>query len=72
MIVGDMNDALPQKQQLSFNWHRLRPFNAHSLILYDFVCDNDMCIGNFGYNQTVNYTYFKGVNRTYIVHVCIP
>ncbi|KAK2157670.1 hypothetical protein LSH36_187g07033 [Paralvinella palmiformis] len=72
VIVGDMNAALPQKQQLSFNWHQLRPFNADSLILYDFVCDNDMCIGNFGYTQTMNYMYFKGVNRTYIIHVFIP
>ncbi len=28
MIVGDMNAALLQRQQLSVTWHRLRPFNA--------------------------------------------
>ena len=72
VIVGDMNASLPQQQTLTCNWHRLRPFNAHSLILYDFLCDNELCIANFGFKQPCNHTYFKGSNCSYIDHVFIP
>ena len=57
VIVGDMNASLPQQQTLTCNWHRLRPFNAHILILYDLLCDNELCIANFGFKQPCNHTY---------------
>ena len=72
MVVGDMNASLPQQQPLARNWHRKQPFNVHSLMLFDFICDNDLCVGNFGFTQSVNYTYSKGRNTTYIDHVLIP
>ena len=72
IMLGDMNAALPQSEHLPKNWYKARPFNNNSLQIYDFLCNNDMCVANYAFNQTVNYTYRKGPNRTYIDHVFIP
>ena len=71
MIMGDMNASLPNKRQLDRHWHRCRPFTSHSLMLYDFLNDNDFCVANFCFNQSVNYTYEKGNCRSYIDHVFV-
>lgn len=60
VIMGDFNVSLPQAQQLGNNWYKVRPFNQHSLLLYDFLCNNELLVSNFSFKQNVNYTYFKG------------
>ena len=72
LIVGYMNASLPQHESLSVNWYKNHPFNAHSLMLYDFLCDNDMVVTNFLRKQVVNYTYSKGSHTSYIDHVFAP
>ncbi len=42
------------------------------MLLYDFLCTNKICVGNFAYNHLVNYTYIKGSHRSYIDHVILP
>ena len=71
MLVGDMNTNLPKHNELSRAWFRCRPFNQHSSILYDFLCNNDLIIADFSFDQLVNYTYELGENRSYIDHVFI-
>ena len=71
MIMGDFNAALPQSNQLMENWHRLRPFNQHSVLLYDFVSNNSLVVSNFDFSQDVNYTYYKSNCRTYIDHCMV-
>ena len=72
MFLGDFNAALPQQRELSRNWYKMRPFNKHSLLLYDFLCDNDLLVCNFDYRQNVNFTYFKGTHHSYIDHCIMP
>ena len=72
MLVGDMNANLPQSQELSRQWHKQHPFNSHSLLLYDFIQDNDFCVANFKFSQMYNYTYTKGGHQSYIEHVSVP
>lgn len=69
LFVGDMNAAMPRAEQLSRKWYKLRPFNRHSMLLYDFVCQNDLYSCNFEFAQKVEYTYHKNSNFTYIDHV---
>ena len=69
MIVGDMNASLPTQKKLSGMWYRQSPYNQHSLLLYDFLCSNDLCVANFAYGQSVDYTYTKGNKKSYIDHV---
>ena len=69
--MGDFNAALPQSNQLTENWHRLSPFNQHSILLYDFVSNNSLVVSNFDFSQDVNYTYYKSNCRTYIDHCMV-
>ena len=69
MIVGDMNTGLPQKPRISLDWYKNRPFSKRSLLLYDFLCENELCVGNFAFNQDYSYTYFKKDINSYIDHV---
>ena len=71
MLVGDMNTNLPQQHSLPRRWYRCHPFNQHSNILYDFLCNNDLIIANFSFDQDVNYTYEMGNSRSYIDHVFV-
>ena len=41
-------------------------------MLFDFICDNELYVTNFGFKQPVNYTYSKGDHKTYIDHVLMP
>ena len=68
IIMGDFNASLPQKDTLSVNWYKIRPFNCHSLLLFDFLVNNDLVVADFQFKQCVNYTYFKGLCKTYIDH----
>ena len=69
MIVGDMNTSLPQKPRISLDWYKNRPFSKRSLLLNDFLCENELCVGNFAFNQDYSYTYFKKDINSYIDHV---
>jgi len=72
VIMGDFNVSLPQMKHLSATWYKARPMNKRSLLLYDFICNNNMVVGNFAKKQQINYTYAKGANKSYIDHVLIP
>ena len=69
MLVGDMNASLPQSDHLDHRWYRNHPFNQHSLLLYDFLLNNELVNGNFAFEQNVNYTYQKNDTKSYIDHV---
>ena len=69
ILLGDMNAQMPHTAQLSSHVYKSKPYNNHSLLLYDLVCDYEMTSANFQYKQSVAYTYFKGSTRTYIDHV---
>ena len=71
ILLGDMNAQMPHTAQLSSQWYKSKPYNNHSMLLYDLVCDYEMTSANFQYKQSVDYTYFKGSIRTYIDHVFI-
>ena len=43
-----------------------------SVLLYDFLVNNSLCIGNFAFKQSAKYTYSKGKHRFYIDHVLVP
>ena len=61
MIVGDMNATLPSNNQLVRNWYRKHPYNRHSYILYDFLCNNELIVANFNFKQNTSYTYCNHV-----------
>ena len=64
LICGDFNASLPQNAKLSRNWYKIRPYNKHSMLLYDFICSNNLVVSNFEFKQNVNYSYFKGDSKT--------
>ena len=69
LLAGDMNAPLPVGKQISRQWYKMHPFHQHSLLLYDFLANNDLYCCNFDFNQNVNYTYFKNGHKSYIDHV---
>ena len=72
ILLGDMNAQMSHTAQLSSHVYKSKPYNNHSLLLYDLVCDYEMTSANFQYKQSsVAYTYFKGSTRTYIDHVFV-
>ena len=71
MVIGDLNVALPNKIALNRTWHKRHPFNAHGLLMYDFIVDNELLVANFAFPQQVNHTYHKGRDKTYIDHVLV-
>ena len=72
VIIGYYNAALPQKQSLRYNWSKQQPCNAHSMLLYDFICDNELYVARFVYKQPVNYIDTKCIHSTHLDHVLIP
>ena len=71
MVVGDMNSALPRAALLPTNWYRKHPFTTHSLLLYDFLVQNDLYFGNHCSKQKVQYRYFIGQHTSYIDYVLV-
>ena len=71
VIVGDMNTVLPEEEYLSDNWYTRKPYNKHSAIMFEFLCQNKMCVANFMYDQDVSYTFRRGTVSSYIDHVFI-
>ena len=72
LIVGDMNTRLPQGKTLRKDWFRLRPFSKRSGLLYEFLGENELFVGNFAYKQAVDYTFKRNDLCSYIDHVFIP
>ena len=69
-VVGDMNAELPVKATMQHNWYKQRPFNRHSVLLYDFLCDHELFICN-GKRNMNDFTYSKGATSTYIDYIAI-
>ena len=62
---------MPHTSKLSSQWYKSKPYNNHSMLLNDIVCNYEITSANFQYKQMYAYTYFKGSTRTYIDHVFI-
>ena len=71
IIMGDINTVLPQSDRLPENWFSKRPYSKHSVLTYDFLCENNTCVANFMFDQKVNYTFKRGTSSSYIDHVFI-
>ena len=69
-VVGDMNAELPVKATMQQNWYKQRPFNRHSVLLYDFMCDHELFICN-GKRNMNDFTYSKGATSSYIDYIAI-
>ena len=65
MVLGDMNTELSNKATLNKNCYKKKPFNCHSVLLYDFLCDNELVICNTK-RSSDNFTYHKGRHTSYI------
>ena len=65
VVLGDMNTELSNKATLNENWYKKKPFNCHSVLLYDFLCDNELVICNTK-RSSDNFTYHKGRHTSYI------
>ena len=72
LLMGDFNTVLPQCNTLTSQWFKKREFNRYSVLLYDFICLNDLYVANFISHQTVNHTYFKAGQRSYLDHILVP
>ena len=72
IITGDMNTCLPQVKTMARNWFHQRPFSRRSGILDEFLCENELCVGNFAFKQDINYTYRRNSLRSYIDHLFLP
>ena len=71
-ILGDFNAKLPSCVKTSSSGiYKYNGFTEFSHVLHDFILSNDMCVCDFSFNQSTNYTYFcdaRGV-RTWIDHI---
>ena len=43
VILGELNTSLPAESNLTGGWFKQRPYSKRSLVLYNFLSDNDMC-----------------------------
>ena len=41
------------------------------MLLYDFICSNNLINCNLSYPQKVNHTYAKGSHKSYIDHIFV-
>ena len=71
LIVGDMNTVLPQEESICDNWYTKKPYGKHSAILFDFLCQNHLCVANFMFKQDFTYTFKRGEVCSYIDHMFI-
>ena len=72
ILVGDWNTCRPQMKHISQAWYRTKAMSTRSVLLYDFICSNEMAVANFTKKQTINHTYAKGAQRSYIDHILVP
>ena len=40
--------------------------------MYEFLCENNLCVANFSFEQNVSHTYARNNARSYIDHVFVP
>ena len=69
-VVGDMNAELPVKATMQQNWYKQRPFNRHSVLLYDFMCDHELFIC-YEKRNINDFRYSKGAKSSYIYYIAI-
>ena len=69
-ILGDINVQLPASDILNKSWFKVKGFNKHSRIMYDFIKDNNMYVVDFSFSQSVPYTYYchTAAKYTWIDH----
>ena len=72
IIMGDMNASIPKSDHIFPKWYKHKPYSKRSAILYEFLCDNNLSVGNYVSNYCMNYTYIKGKSRFYIDHIFVP
>ena len=65
LVLGDMNTELSNNATLNKNWYARKPLNSHSVLLCDFLCDNELIICNTK-RSSDNFTYPKGRHTSYI------
>ena len=72
--MGDFNTVLPKCNPTTCqeNGFCRKPFMKWSAILYEFLEQNEMIVVDFLFEQSVNYTYFRGDKRSYIDHIIMP
>ena len=70
MVLGDMNTELSNKATLNKNWYKQNTFNCNTVLLYYFLCDNELVICNTK-RSSDNFTYHKGRHNSYIDFVFI-
>ena len=71
MLCGDFNTNLPENTCLNKLWYKSKPFNTYSVLLFDFLCNNNIIVSNFCFKQNVNFTYYKNQCKSYIDHVFV-
>ena len=72
MVVGDFNTRLPWSKTLKSNWYNCNTYGKRSAVLYDFICENELYVANFSYDQAINYTYHNAAHKSYIDHMLLP
>ena len=72
IVIGDFNTSLPKTDYLKNNWHRCIPFNRNSVLLYNFIQDNDFIVADFIFDQSVSFTYSNSITSTHIDHILVP
>ena len=65
LVMGDMDTELSMKVTLHKNWYKQKPFNRHSVLLYDFLCDNELVMCNTKESPD-HFTYHKEPHSSYI------
>ena len=72
-VFGDFNVQLPNKAKLHKHWFKGKGYTKHSLMMYDFLANNNMLAMDMQSKQQVNYTYFslKCGHYTWIDHVLV-
>ena len=71
VVMGDFNTQLPMSDSLQRRWYKARCFSTRSAVLYDFCVDHGLCVANFAFPQSVNYTFHRRNAHSYIDHVLI-
>ena len=59
IIMGDMNASIPKSDHIFPKWYKHKPYSKRSAILYEFLCDNNLSVGNYVSNYCMDYTYIK-------------
>ena len=73
-IVGDFNAKLPRTPKLHRLWYKKDGFNQNSSILYDFIVGNDLCVLDFLFKQSVDFTFYcyAAKHFSWIDHIICP